>query len=76
MLLEGRKQPRTPERLLVQISAVYDLRVTELVSVENVSLQGTRVNDGETVGTWVSCSSHAPQWQEMGKGASHVLPAY
>lgn len=43
MILEGRKQPRTPERLLIQISAVYDPRVTELASVENVSLYGTRV---------------------------------
>ncbi len=43
MLLEGRKQPRASERFLVQMSAVYDPRMSELVSVENVSPQGTRV---------------------------------
>ena len=30
MLLEGRKQPRTPERLLMQISAVRDPLLTDL----------------------------------------------
>ena len=43
MLLEGRKQPRTAERLLVQISAVRDPRLYELASIENRSLNGLRV---------------------------------
>ena len=43
MLLEGRKQPRAPERFLVQMSAVYDPRMSELVSVENLSPQGVRL---------------------------------
>jgi hypothetical protein len=42
-MLEGRKQPRTPERLLVQISSVHDPRLAELTSVENVSSHGVRV---------------------------------
>ena len=42
-MLEGRKQPRTPERLLVQISSVHDPRLAELTSVENVGSHGARV---------------------------------
>ena len=33
MLREGRKQPRTPERFLVQISAVHDPLLEELAVV-------------------------------------------
>lgn len=43
MLLEGRKHPRTPERLLVQVSSVHDPRSTELASVENQSPNGVRL---------------------------------
>jgi hypothetical protein len=42
-MLEGRKHPRTPERLMVQISALHDPRLAELTSVENVSSHGARV---------------------------------
>jgi len=42
-MLEGRKQPRTPVRLLVHIFSVRDPRLTELVSVENLSPRGARV---------------------------------
>jgi PilZ domain-containing protein len=42
-MLEGRKQLRTLERFLVQISAVDDSRLAELVSAENVSSRGLRV---------------------------------
>jgi hypothetical protein len=42
-MLEGRKHPRTPERFLVQISALHDPRLAELVSVENISSHGMRV---------------------------------
>src|SRR5438128_3638462 len=43
MLLEGRKQPRRPERFLLQISAVRDPRRTDMASVENLSPGGARV---------------------------------
>lgn len=49
MMLEGRKQPRSPKRLLAQLSAVYDPRVSELATVENDSPNGTRVT---TVRSW------------------------
>ena len=42
-MLEGRKHPRTPERFLVQISALHDPRLAELVPVENISSHGVRV---------------------------------
>ena len=42
-MLEGRKHPRTRERFLVQISALHDPRLAELVSVENISSHGVRV---------------------------------
>jgi len=42
MLREGRKQPRTPERFLVQISAARNPRVA-LASAENLSPRGARV---------------------------------
>jgi hypothetical protein len=42
-MLEGRKHPRTPDRFLVQISALHDPRLAELTSVENVSSHGVRV---------------------------------
>lgn len=41
--MEGRKQPRTPERFLVHISAVYDPRLAETVCVENLSGHGAPV---------------------------------
>lgn len=40
MMLEGRKQPRSPKRVLAQLSAVYDPRVSELATVENDSPMG------------------------------------
>jgi PilZ domain len=40
---EGRKQPRTPERFLVQILAVHDPRLADLATVENLSPRGARV---------------------------------
>jgi hypothetical protein len=42
-MLEGRKHPRTPERFLVQISALHDPRLAELVPVENMRSHGVRV---------------------------------
>lgn len=41
--MEGRKQPRTCDRFLVNISAVYDPRLAETVCVENLSSRGARV---------------------------------
>lgn len=43
MLLEGRKHPRSREQFVLEISGVYDPRMAELVSVEDVSSQGVRV---------------------------------
>jgi hypothetical protein len=43
MLLEGRKNTRTPKQFLVQMSAVHDPRLVGIATVENVSLRGTRV---------------------------------
>jgi hypothetical protein len=43
MLLEGRKQPRTPERFVVQIHAGCDPGRTELATTEDVSSGGTRL---------------------------------
>lgn len=37
MLLEGRKQRRTTKRFLLQLCAVHDPRLEELVSGENLS---------------------------------------
>lgn len=42
-MLEGRKEARTPVRLLVHILSVRDPRLTELVAVENLSPRGARV---------------------------------
>ena len=42
-MLEGRKQPRTAERLLVQISTMDEPFVSELALTENVGPQGARV---------------------------------
>lgn len=44
MLLDGRKQPRTPERFLLQISAVQRPSLTDIGSVENLSRCGARVS--------------------------------
>jgi len=43
MLLEGRKQPRTCQRFLIQIFAVHDPLVTEIATVEDVSTYGSRL---------------------------------
>jgi len=43
MLLEGRKNTRTPKQFLVQMSAVHDPRLVGMATVQNVSLRGTRV---------------------------------
>ena len=43
MLAEGRKQPRTPDQFVVQISAVHDPLLTDTASVENLSSRGARV---------------------------------
>ena len=43
MLLEGRKEQRVPERILVQVSAVHDPLVEELAPVENLSFRGARI---------------------------------
>ncbi|PYT81396.1 MAG: hypothetical protein DMG40_09575 [Acidobacteria bacterium] len=43
MLLENRKQPRTPERFLLHILAARGSRFAELATVENVSSSGTRL---------------------------------
>ena len=40
---EARKQPRTSERLLVQISSLAEPWVTQSASTENVSPDGARV---------------------------------
>jgi hypothetical protein len=40
---EGRKQPRTATRLLVNIFSVRDPRLTDLASIENLSSRGARV---------------------------------
>ena len=43
MLLEGRRHPRTVERILVEVSSVYNPLMTEVASVENRSANGVRV---------------------------------
>jgi hypothetical protein len=43
MMLEGRKQPRTTKRFLLQICAVHDPRLEELTLGENLSPCGARV---------------------------------
>lgn len=43
MLLEGRKQRRTPQHFLVQILAVHDSRLEDLATVENASPTGARL---------------------------------
>jgi hypothetical protein len=43
MLLEGRKDLRTGERFLVQLSSVHDPLLMELASVENQSPSGVRL---------------------------------
>ena len=42
-MLEGRKHPRTSEKLLVEISTMEEPFVRELASAENVSPDGVRV---------------------------------
>jgi len=44
MLLDGRKQHRTPERFLLQISAVQRPSLVDIGSVENLSPCGARVS--------------------------------
>ena len=41
-VIEGRKQPRTRQRFLVQIFAVRDPVLTEIATVEDVSSNGSR----------------------------------
>jgi PilZ domain len=41
--MDARRHPRTPERFLVQISAVHAPLDGELASVENISSHGMRV---------------------------------
>lgn len=43
MPLEGRTQPRTTKRFLLQLSAVHDPRLEELTFGENLSPCGARV---------------------------------
>ena len=61
MLLEGRKQPRTPDRFLMQISAVHDPLLNDLAFVENLSLRGLRVTSGRSweLGAYVDIESSA-----------------
>jgi hypothetical protein len=42
-MLEGRKQARTLQRFMVQISAVRDPRLVDMAFVENLSSRGARV---------------------------------
>lgn len=46
MLLEGRKHPRSVERILVEVSSVYNPLITEVASVENRSASGVQVATG------------------------------
>lgn len=43
MLLEGRKHPRSSERLLVQVSSVLDPLLTDLAFVQNQSSNGLQL---------------------------------
>lgn len=43
MQLEGRRQPRTAKRFLLQLSAVHGPRLEELTFGENLSPSGARV---------------------------------
>ncbi|PYT79130.1 MAG: hypothetical protein DMG40_17510 [Acidobacteria bacterium] len=43
MLLEARKQPRNPERFLIQVSAVHDPALADLAYGENLSSRGARI---------------------------------
>ena|SRR5215469_5877907 len=60
MLLEARKQPRIPERFLMQISALHDPHLTDLGCVENLSPRGVRVTSGRSweLGSHVDVKSH------------------
>lgn len=42
-MLEGRKNSRNPQRFLLQMSAVHDPLLAELVLVQNLSAHGMRV---------------------------------
>jgi len=44
MLLNGRKQARTPERFLLQISAVHHPSLADMAVLENLSPCGARVS--------------------------------
>ena len=59
-MLEGRKHPRTRERFLVQISALHDPRLAELVSVENISSHGVRVTMKVDWPSWVNVTTSMP----------------
>jgi len=60
-MLEGRKHPRTPDRFLLQISAVHDPLLNDLASVENLSARGLRVMSGRSweLGAHVDIESSA-----------------
>ena len=47
-MLEGRKHSRTPQRFLLQMSAVHDPFLAELVFVQNLSAHGLRVSAEKT----------------------------
>ena len=61
MLPEGRKQTRDPQRLLVEISAVRDPRLVELVSAENLSPRGAQIKTARSweLGSHVDLKSHS-----------------
>ena len=58
-MLEGRKEPRTSERLAVQVSSLEEPFVSELASIENVGPHGARVTTARswTKGTRVLVKS-------------------
>src|SRR5215472_8744112 len=73
--LKSRKQPRTPERFLMQVSAVHDPLLTDLASVENLSPRGVRVTPRRSweLGSHVHAKSRAVEL--TGEGASGYCQA-
>lgn len=72
-MLEGRKQPRIPKRLLAQVSSVDDPRQKELVSIENVSLRGARV---ATARAWATGSHVVVKFTSGELGAKRARVVY
>lgn len=71
VLLEGRKQPRTTKRFLLQLCAVHDPRLEELAPGEDLNPCGARVATDRSwePGCHVDVTTHTER-----KSASSLLP--